>query len=445
MHLLLPKLQDKVLLPILLCGLFLFHSNTARSQQVIQVYVHPKTPVVAHPGSTLSIYSDIFNTGTLVSHSNSNIVFYGKNWQNSGAARLPDESPTGLDASGGTFTFSGIYQGAQNITTVNPQPYNGFPNLNIDNQQHVSLQTGNLYVNNSLNFTSGNLILNDLDLVLGRLGKGSVTGYSQAGFIVTGSGFTGGSLVRSTTGTTQTLVFPVGATNSSYTPASLTFTGLANNLKLRVADGVFEKPAFPEYVYKTWALGMEYPDATATAAISLQHNTSDEGLDYFRNRTADAYITRYNKNIVGLYDIIQPSQSLTPGTITDRAPIGNAFVNTRSAITRLAPVEYFTKSTIKKLIDQNTPSFMPDAISPNGDGLNDTYKIVKRLPTDVVRLEIYTRNQVLVYQAFDYLDTFDGTGNIGGFMGRVLPDGIYYYLISANNAKGVPGYLLINR
>lgn len=432
-------------LRLIMFGILFLKAFDSQSQAVNQVHVFSKTPVVAHPNSSLNIFSNVFNSGTLVSYTNSTIVFYGQNWQNLSGSRLPDESPTGLDATGGIFTFSGIYAGAQDITTANPQPYNGFPNLNIDNQQHVSLQTGNLYVNNNMNFTTGSLILNDLDLSLGRLGKGTVTGYSQNGFIVTGTGFTGGGLIRSTTGTTQTLVFPVGTGITSYTPASVTFTGLANNLKVRAADGVYQKPAFPEYVYKTWSLAMEYPDAAATADILLQHNTTDEGLDYFRNRTADAYISRYNKNIVGLYDIILPSPSVTPGTITQRAVIGNAYVNTRTAITRLAPVEYFTKSVIKKLIDQNTPSFMPEAISPNGDGLNDTYKIVKRLATDVVRLEIYTRNQLLVYQTFDYQNTFDGTGNIGGLMGRTLPDGIYYYLISANNAKGVPGYLIINR
>jgi hypothetical protein len=73
------------------------------------------------------------------------------------------------------------------------------------------------------------------------------------------------------------------------------------------------------------------------------------------------------------------------------------------------------------------------------------YEVVKRLPTDIVRFEVYSRNQVLVYQDFDYNNTFNGTGNIGGFMGNNLPDGIYYYLISVNGAKGIPGYLIINR
>jgi gliding motility-associated-like protein len=111
----------------------------------------------------------------------------------------------------------------------------------------------------------------------------------------------------------------------------------------------------------------------------------------------------------------------------------------------IKPIEYFSKSVIKKDVDENTPVNIPEAISPNGDGLNDVYEVVKRLPTDVVRFEVYSRNQVLVFQDFDYQNTFNGTGNMRGFMGNNLPDGIYFFLVSVNGAKGIPGYLIINR
>lgn len=140
-----------------------------------------------------------------------------------------------------------------------------------------------------------------------------------------------------------------------------------------------------------------------------------------------------------------PMLTSTPGAITARAAIFNAYMNTRLDISALKPIEYFSKSVIKKDIDENTPVNIPDAISPNGDGFNETYIIVKRQPTDVVRFEVYSRNQVLVFQSLDYQNTFDGTGNMGGFLGNNLPDGIYYYLISVNGAKGIPGYLIINR
>ncbi|MEJ7780822.1 MAG: gliding motility-associated C-terminal domain-containing protein [Daejeonella sp.] len=120
-------------------------------------------------------------------------------------------------------------------------------------------------------------------------------------------------------------------------------------------------------------------------------------------------------------------------------------MNTRLNIGAIKAIEYFSKSVITKDIDENTPINVPDAISPNGDGLNDNYIIVKRAPTDRVRLEVYSRNMVLVYQNLDYQNDFNGTGNMGGFLGNVVPDGIYYYLISVNGAKGIPGYLVINR
>jgi hypothetical protein len=34
---------------------------------------------------------------------------------------------------------------------------------------------------------------------------------------------------------------------------------------------------------------------------------------------------------------------------------------------------------------------------------------------------------------------------MGGFLGNTLPDGIYIFLVSVNGAKGIPGYLIINR
>jgi gliding motility-associated-like protein len=120
-------------------------------------------------------------------------------------------------------------------------------------------------------------------------------------------------------------------------------------------------------------------------------------------------------------------------------------MNTRLNITAIKPVEYFSKTVIKEDIDESTPVNIPDAISPNGDGFNDEYVVVKRVPTDVIRFEVYSRNQVLVFQDLDYQNTFNGTGNMGGLIGNVLPDGIYYYLVSTNGSKGIPGYLIINR
>ncbi|MGV3685524.1 MAG: gliding motility-associated C-terminal domain-containing protein [Daejeonella sp.] len=417
----------------------------AKAQAVNEVHIFRDASIYAHPNSSTNIFSNVSQGGTFVSYDTALIHFFAQIWQNQPGSRLPDESPRGIDGIGGIFRFSGQFFNPQQIVSAGSQPYNGFPNVRIDNPLNVTATTGNLHINNNLDFVNGNLILDDVDVTVGRNGGGTITGFSDRRFIVTGTGITGGSLMRSFSGAANTATaYPVGTTLTSYTPASVIYRGIPQNIKIRVADEVYNKTNFPEYVYKTWIVERDFPDASGSLDLTLQHNSADEGVEYFRNRN-DAYVSRYDANLTGLYDIVAPHATVTPGTISSGAAVFDSYMNTRLNIGALKATEYFTKSVIKKQVDENTPVNMPDAISPNGDGLNDRYEIVKRLPTDRVRFEVYSRNQVLVYQHLDYDNSFDGNGNQGGFMGDVLPDGIYYYLISVNGAKGIPGYLIINR
>ena len=425
-------------------ALFLFLPAFVLAQAVNQVYIFPAASLYAHPNSNTNIFSDISQGGTFVSYDTSLINFYAGIWQNENASRLPDESARGIDGVGGIFRFSDLLQNPQRIISINSQPFNGFPNLRIDNALNVTAETGNLHVNNNLDFVRGHLILSNVDVNVGKSGTGTITGFSHINFIVTGAGMTGGNLVRNVTGIPSSIDFPIGTAIGSYTPLSISYTGRPQTLKFRVADNVYNKLNFPEYVNKTWIMTSTSPDPSAKADITIQHNSAEEGIEYFRNRS-EAYVTRYDPNLTGLWDVLPPMATTSPGIITTRAAIFNAYMNTRLNVTAIKPIEYFSKSVIKKDIDESTPVNIPDAISPNGDGLNDTYIIVKRLPTDVVRFEVYSRNQVLAFQDLDYQNTFDGVGNKGGFLGNNLPDGIYYYLISVNGAKGIPGYLIINR
>ncbi len=423
---------------------FFFLPSLLMAQGISQVYIFPSANIHAHPNSNLHVFSDITNSGTLVSYDSALINFYGNIWQNNAGSRLPDESPRGIDGIGGVFRFSGLFNVSQTIKSINSLPFNGFPNIQIDNALNVNADLGNLHINKNLNFVNGNLILNNVDVNIGLAGTGSITGYSNKNFIVTGASMTGGGLIRNTAGTPLKLDFPIGTSLLSYTPLTINYTGLAQSIKFRVADNLYNKLNFPEYVNKTWTMKTYVVDPSAKFDLTLQHNSAEEGIEYYRNR-GEAYVTRYDQNLTGLWDLVPPVVSISPGSITTRSAVFGSYMNTRLNLTNFKGVEYFSKSVIKKDIDENTPVNIPDAISPNGDWLNDVYEVVKRLPTDIVRFEVYSRNQVLVYRSLNYLNTFNGVGNIGGFLGDDLPDGIYYYLISVNGAKGIPGYLIINR
>lgn len=426
-------------------ALFSFIPAIVTAQTASEVVIAEGASIYAHPGSFLNIFSDVTNSGNFTSSGQSLINFYSRNWRNEPGSLFPDESNDGLSGTGGVFRFSGQFLNAQRIITRGSQPFNGFPNLRVDNLQNVTLESGNLHVNHNLDFVNGKIILSNVDINVGSGGNGTITGYGRVSYIVTGTGFTGGGLVRSFTGSATTATdYPIGTTVNSYTPASVIYKGSPQNVKMRVAENVYQKFNFPEYVNKTWIVQREFADSKGTLDLTLQHNSADEGIEFFRNRTG-AYITRYDAALTGLYDILAPHPTTTPGSISTRGSVFNSYMNTRLNVGVLKEIEYFSKSMIKTQVDENTPVNIPDAISPNGDGFNDTYVVAKRLPTDKVRFEVFTRNQVPVYQNLDYDNSFDGTGNLGGFMGSTLPDGIYYYLISVNGAKGIPGYLIINR
>ena len=426
-------------------GLILIKPTILHSQSLNQFAIFPSAVLYAHPNSNLHIYSDVSHSGTFVSYNSAIVNFYSGLWQNNAGSNLPDESANGIDGVGGVFRFSGLLKIPQRINTLASRPMNGFPNLSLDNPLNVTVNLGQLHVNKNLNFKNGSLILNNVDVnVGGTSGSGSITGFSQKSFIVTGSGMLGGGLIRNTGGQATALDFPIGTDLGSFTPLTINYKGIANSIKFRVANNIYNKINFPEFVNKTWIMSTSLLDSTAKADLTIQHNSSEEGIEYFKNRNL-AYLSRYDAKLAGLWDILAPNTSKTPGSITQGASISAAYMDTRLNISNLKQVEYFSKSVIQNVLVENTPTNIPDAISPNGDGLNDVYEVVKRQPTDVVRFEVYSRSQVLVFKDLDYQNTFNGTGNMGGFMGNTLPDGLYYYLISVNGDKVIPGYLIISR
>lgn len=68
--------------------------------------------------------------------------------------------------------------------------------------------------------------------------------------------------------------------------------------------------------------------------------------------------------------------------------------------------------------------FIPDAFSPNSDGINDKF-VVSHVAATRIDLEVYNRWAVLVYKRNDYQNDWDGTG-MGTFLGQQLATGTYF-------------------
>ena len=76
---------------------------------------------------------------------------------------------------------------------------------------------------------------------------------------------------------------------------------------------------------------------------------------------------------------------------------------------------------------------IPTGFSPNRDGQNDTYVIVR--PYNVnIGLEIFDRTGGLVYKSQDYKNDWDGRSNQrSAILGKDLPDGTYFYIVTATD------------
>jgi gliding motility-associated-like protein len=79
---------------------------------------------------------------------------------------------------------------------------------------------------------------------------------------------------------------------------------------------------------------------------------------------------------------------------------------------------------------------IPDVITPNGDGFNDRWVILR--PSGMkVGVAIFNRWGQQVYKNEDYRNDWNGTGN-GGFLGNNLPNGTYFFVVELSGA-GISG------
>jgi gliding motility-associated-like protein len=81
--------------------------------------------------------------------------------------------------------------------------------------------------------------------------------------------------------------------------------------------------------------------------------------------------------------------------------------------------------TITLFVDPSKNIFVPNAFSPNGDGINDVYSVYASGPVKVFEIEIFNRWGEKVYQSNDM-----GSGWDGKYMGTFVMPGEYVYQVT---------------
>jgi len=83
-----------------------------------------------------------------------------------------------------------------------------------------------------------------------------------------------------------------------------------------------------------------------------------------------------------------------------------------------------------KVVDQCPNVYIPNAFTPNGDGINDTW-VIEGLDNDATAsVKVFTRYGNLIFDSKGY-----GTPWNGEYNGKKLPAAVYYYIVTAKNGK----------
>lgn len=164
-----------------------------------------------------------------------------------------------------------------------------------------------------------------------------------------------------------------------------------------------------------------------------------------------------------------PQKGLDPSTLRIVTPPQNGIASVvGDSVVSYLPNQYFVGSdnfvyTICdyfKNCDQATvlvlvndmPFFIPEAFSPNGDGINDKFEIKGLSKYKIVELEIFNRWGNAVFQSKNYgvgqgkTGFWDGTASQGLRTGSgPVPSGTYFYVLKLDGKEKINGTIYLDR
>ncbi|MBE7171366.1 MAG: gliding motility-associated C-terminal domain-containing protein [Williamsia sp.] len=193
------------------------------------------------------------------------------------------------------------------------------------------------------------------------------------------------------------------------------------------------------------------PDGTFTPAIA---KAGTKVIAYTFTTTAGCKTTDSNTVIVYPVPLVNagPDKSVLEGgsvTLDATATLGSTFTwtpslyldNSRSLTPKVTPVDSITYrldvTSANGCIASDQVSVtvlkdlkVPNAFSPNGDGINDTWKIPYLSSYQGATIEVFNRYGQKVFSSSNYNREWNGTYN-----GNPLPVGTYYWIIDPKNGR----------
>ena len=189
------------------------------------------------------------------------------------------------------------------------------------------------------------------------------------------------------------------------------------------------------YVLNVFNNGCSDKDSVVVSVNELPEITASAN-DYLILDGTSAQLQASGAGMNGLYDW-EPPIGLDDPTI--EKPLSSISEATTYIVKGTDKNGCFDTASVR--IDVASTIVYSDGITPNGDGLNDTWgiKLINEFPNATVH--IYNRWGQKVFESSGYQSEWDGTSN-----NKKLPVGTYYYLIDLGpNKKKHTGPVTIMR
>lgn len=233
-------------------------------------------------------------------------------------------------------------------------------------------------------------------------------------------------------------------------------------------DYTLSNSDYPEYISDKLAQGDVIQCGVTGERICTSEVMSNELVIYFGNQSRDTMITIYQGEKI--HNLNMRRRGDTGNSIfritADGYPrwgVGSMKFNGHfdytpnagfvgSDVVKYEVVDKFDATKVEtgyiyiSVMDRKR-FFIPNIITPNGDGINDTWNLEFLANYPDHHITIYNRDGVVVFEATNYQNDWDGTGTTtSGYISHFnLANGVYTYVIDLGNKEILKNWIEIRR
>ena len=214
-------------------------------------------------------------------------------------------------------------------------------------------------------------------------------------------------------------------------------------------------------------LGMYYLSVTDLYGCIARDSVN---VGIYIQAISDTAKTKFNESVV--INVLKndiPQNAIDPSSISIKTPPSHGTASITDDLLVLYQPEkdytgqdefvysicdYFSNCDNAKVLVliNDMPLFIPEAFSPNGDGINDEFEIKGLAKYKTVEIEIFNRWGNVVYQSATYGDGYGKTGFWNGKASSSMrvgsgpvASGTYYYVLKMNGHENISGAVYLDR